>query len=1050
MNPLSLAQRRLWLIHRIHGPSAMHNIPLVLRMTGPLERAALGRAVRDVVTRHEGLRTLCTEDTEGVPGRYVVPVSELDLDVPLVESEPERISDAVAAQASHRFDLTTDIPVRAAVIRCAPEDHALVVVVHGIAADEESLRPLSEDLAVAYAARREGAAPDWTDAPVPYPDFALWQRKLLAEEDGPRGVHARDTAFWQAELAGVPAPLPLPSDRPRPPEASHRAGRVPLVVDEGLTKAVTVLAEQRGVGTDAVLRAALAVVLHQLGSGTDIPIGCPAARRPDAAWAHCVGPFDDTWVLRADLSGNPAFTDLLERLRGKALAAEAHRDLPFASLVDALAPQRSLAHHPLFQVAFDLREAPGPAVALPGLSVTARTAVPDSTPYDLSLRLRTTADGSEIHGTVAYATDLFDPAGAEYLAACYLRALRHVTAEPGVRVGAVDVLDEAERRRLLVDFVDTAAPTPPVTIPQLVAPQFAAAPDAVAVVCGDVSLTYRELDARTDRLARTLLAAGVGPESVVGLALPRSADLVVALLGILKSGAGYLPIDPRYPSRRLGHLLQDAAPGLILTDAETARSLPEHAITCLLMETLGLDGPADDEPGAWPARPPLRPDNLAYLMYTSGSTGTPKGVAISHANIVNGVLRLAATVHMRPGARMLASSSINFDVSVFEVFTALSTGATVEVVRDVLELGERGRWSGTVLHTVPSVFAEVLEQLQGRLTVDTAVFAGEKLTAALADKVRAALPDTTLVNAYGQTESFYATTYTVPDGWRGAGGVPIGTPLGNMRTYVLGPGLVPVPQGVVGELFVAGAVGRGYHARPGQTAERFLADPFGPAGERMYRTGDVARWNADGQLELLGRDDGQMKLRGIRIEPAEIESALVAHPDIAQAVVALRPAAGSGAGALVAYVVPVEPGGEAAAGLTARVLRRYVADRLPTFMIPSAFVVLDRLPLAPNGKLDRAALPAPRRGAGSGGDGDGDHGRTPRTEREGALAALFADVLRREGVGVDDHFFDLGGTSQLAVRLSVRAHAELGLRVPVRAVFQAPTPALLSDHLDSV
>ncbi|QDQ14406.1 non-ribosomal peptide synthetase [Streptomyces spectabilis] len=1044
MNPLSLAQRRLWLIHRIQGPSAMHNIPLVLRMNGTLETAALVSAVRDVVARHEGLRTIYAEDAEGVPARRVLSESEIDLDVPLVEVAPEGLSGAVSAQVSHCFDLSTDIPVRAAVMRCAPEEHVLVLVTHRIAADEESLRPLADDLATAYAARRDGTAPSWPDSPVPYADFAPWEQKFLEEESAPHGAYARDTAFWRTELAGVPAPLPLPADRPRPPEAGHRAGRVPLAVDEGLTAAVTGLAAERGVPADTVLRAALAVVLHQLGSGADIPIGSSDARRPDASWARCVGPFDDTWVLRADLSGNPAFTDLLERLRRRTVAADAHRDLPFARLVDVLDPQRSLAHHPLFQVVFDLRESPGPTVALPGLTVTAQSAPLDSTPYDLSLRLRATAGGAELRGTLEYAADLFDAAGAEYLAACYLRALRHVTADPAVRVGAVDVLDDAERQRLLVDFVNTAAPTPPVTIPQLVAPRFAAAPDAVAVVCGDVSLTYRELDERTDRLARTLLAAGVGPEAVVGLALPRSADLVVALLGILKSGAGYLPIDPRYPSRRLGHLLQDAAPGLILTDADTAGTLPEHDITCLLIEELGLDDPAGDGSGATPVQP-LRPDNLAYLMYTSGSTGTPKGVALSHANIVNGVIRLASIVHMRPGARMLASSSINFDVSVFEVFTALSTGATVEVVRDVLELGERGQWSGTVLHTVPSVFAEVLEQIQGRLTVDTAVFAGEKLTAALADQVRAALPDTTLINAYGQTESFYATTFTVPDGWHGEGGVPIGTPLGNMRTYVLGPGLVPVPQGVAGELFVAGAVGRGYHARPGQTAERFLADPFGPAGERMYRTGDLARWNAEGQLELLGRDDGQMKLRGIRIEPAEIEAALVTHPDIVQAVVALRPAAGSGSGALVAYVVPAEPGGTAAAALTPRVLRRYVVDRLPTFMIPSAFVILDRLPLAPNGKLDRAALPAPRRGAGSAGDG----GRTPRTEREGALAALFAELLQRDEVGVDDDFFDLGGTSQLAVRLSGRAHAELGLRVPVRAVFQAPTPALLAEHLGS-
>ncbi|WP_431042215.1 non-ribosomal peptide synthetase [Streptomyces sp. P1-3] len=1044
MIPLSFAQRRLWLIQRIEGPSATYNIPLVLRMAGALDVPALAEAVSDVVARHDSLRAICAEDDAGLPHQRVVAMRNTGFEVPVIESAPHEVPAVVQEVTRRPFDLTADIPVRACVVKCAPEEHVMVMVVHGIAADEESLIPLTRDLATAYAARQTGEAPEWRDVPAPYVDFARWQLKAVGEENGPDSAPARQEAYWRSELAGVPTPLALPADRPRPPEASHRGDGVELALEPALMDAVRGLAEDQDATPAMVLQSALAVLLHQLGSGADIPLGVPVAGRPGQAWADTVGLFDDTWVLRADLAGNPPFTELLRRVRSRTLTAQDHRDVPFARLVEALDPERSLAHHPLIQVMLDWRDGTAPGVELPGLTVTAARTGSAGAPLDLLVRLRDTAvpAGRAAVGELAYATDLFDRATAERLAACFVRVVRQVTADPGVRVGGVDVLDSAERRRLLVELVDTAAPTPELTIPELVRRQVLATPDAEAVVCGDVCLTYRDLDARADRLAHALVRAGLGPEAVVGLALPRSADLVVALLGILKSGAGYLPIDPRYPSQRLGFLLSDAAPGLILTDAETAKTLPEHDVPCCLIESLDLDGPGtggEDGSGSAPAVPP-RPENLAYLMYTSGSTGTPKGVAITHANVVNGVTRLASVVGMRPGARMLASTSVNFDVSVFEAFTALSTGATVEVVRDVLVLGERGGWTGSVVHTVPSVFAEMLDQVAGRIDAETAVFAGEKLSAALAEQVRAAIPGIRLVNAYGQTESFYATTFTVPDGWHGEGGVPIGRPLGNMRTYVLGPGLTPVPPGVTGELYVAGAVGRGYHARPGLTAERFVADPFAGAGERMYRTGDVARWNADGQLELLGRGDTQMKLRGIRIEPAEIETALTGHPGIAHAVVSLRPGAGGSGQRLVAHVVPAEPGGaEADAEITPRRLRRFVADRLPNFMIPSAFVVLDRLPLTPNGKLDRAALPEPRQTTGA-------H-REPRTEQERALAELFAGVLDRDRVGIDDNFFDLGGDSLRALRLSRRATAELGIELSVRALFRAPTVAHLTDHL---
>jgi amino acid adenylation domain-containing protein len=1037
MITLSFAQRRLWFIHRFAGSSPTYNIPLLVRPAGVPDVPALADAVRDVVARHDTLRTVFAADETGTPYQRVIPVGDAWVDVPVVRVAPGGQAGAARAIAGRGFDPAAELPVRTGLLVCTGGNAVLVVVLHRIAADAGSLAPLARDLAVAYAARCRGVAPDWPDPPVRYADYALWQRKLLGEPSDPDSALAKQSAFWRDELAGVPAPLPLPVDRPRPPVSSHRGGTVNFALEPALTDALDRLAGRRGTELSTVATAALGVLLHQLGSGADVPIGVPVPGRGEPRLADLVGAFATTSVVRVNLSGNPRFTELLDRVRDKVTAARRHGDVPFERLVELLGPERSTAHHPFFQVMLAWRN--GTGLDQPGFAVTVERAWAGSAELDLTFEFTETVGprGRRVSGRIEYATDLFDRATVEGVVDRLVRVLEQVAADPGVPVHGVGVLDPAERRRLLALGADTAAPTPGVTIPDLVRRQVAATPDAVAVVCDDVTLTYRELDERAGRLARVLVRAGARPESVIGLALPRSADLVVGMLGILKSGAAYLPIDPRYPSTRLGHLLADAEPDLVLTDTATADVLPEDAVPRCLLDELDLDGATGTAADSGRI-PPARPAGLAYLMYTSGSTGRPKGVAITHANVVNGVTRLAAVAGMGPGARMLASTSVNFDVSVFEVFTALSTGATLEVVRDVLVLGERGQWAGSALHTVPSVFAELLDRIAGRVAVDVVIFAGEGLSAPLVKQVRATIPGARIVNAYGQTESFYATTFMVPgdgdgDG-DGGGGVPIGRPLGNMRAYVLGPGLALVPPGVAGELYVGGTVGRGYHARAGATAERFVADPFGPAGARMYRTGDLARWNADGQLEHLGRGDTQLKIRGFRVEPAEVEAALAAHPGVAHAVAVLRPGRAGGT-RLVAYVVPVEPGDR----LDPRKLRRFVADRLPPAMIPSAFGLLDRLPLTPNGKLDRAALPEPGRPEGA--------RREPRTAGERALAKVFSEVLGSGEIGVDDNFFDLGGHSLLAVALVDRIRIALGLDVPVRAVFQSQTVANLAEYL---
>ncbi|MGK3202787.1 non-ribosomal peptide synthetase [Amycolatopsis sp. MEPSY49] len=862
----------------------------VFRLTGVLDPAALVAAVRDVVSR-----------------RFE---PQVPLDVPFMTVAPDALAVAVRRIAAER----SRSGVRASVLGSAADEHRLVLVVPHAVGDVGAAEPLARDLATTYTERRQGRVPQWTD-------------------DRAEGVAER-LAYWHRELAGVPTPLPLPLDHPRPSAASHRGDVVGFSFDAGLLAGLERCARRRDVPVSLVAQTALAVLVHQLGAGDDVPIG--AVGRSGGG----------TWVLRVDLSEGPSFDEVLVRVRAKSLAADGRLEVPFDRLVESLGLTGSSAYHPFFQVMFTWRDGTRHDLHVPGLALAVEQVPAGLAPCDLSVTL--TRTGAGVRGEFEYAVDLFERDTVAAMTTRYLRVLRQVTADPRIRVDTIGVLEPAERGWLR-DLNATTTPKPSLTITELVERQVTATPDALAVVCGDVSLTYAELDARANRLARALVRAGAGPESVVGLALPRSVELVVAMLGVLKSGAGYLPVDPRYPSDRLGFVLADASPLAVLTDRVTAPSLPLGGVRLLMIDDLPA-GPVGDLP-----RP--RPDNLAYLMYTSGSAGAPKGVVITHEGVVNGVTELAGVMGVRSDSRVLATTSVNFDVSVFEVFTALSRGAAVELLRDVLVLGERGGTRGTVLHTVPSVFAEMLDQMAGKVEVDTVAFAGEGLPGPLVGQVRKALPGARVVNAYGQTESFYATTFAVPSDWDGAGGVPIGAPIGNMRTYVLGSGLAPVPPGVVGELYVAGAVGRGYHERPVLTSERFVADPFGAPGDRMYRTGDLTRWTRDTGLECVGRSDFQLKVRGFRIEPAEVEAALRAHPAVAQAVVTSRPGPGGGP-RLVGYLVPV-----ADAALEPREVRRFVSARLPEFMVPAAFVILERLPLTPNGKLDRSALPDPRRRA---------------------------------------------------------------------------------------
>ncbi|MCH0564644.1 MULTISPECIES: non-ribosomal peptide synthetase [unclassified Streptomyces] len=1041
MIPLSFAQRRLWFLHRLEGPSATYNIPFVLRLDGPLDTTALAAALTDVVTRHESLRTLLVENEDGTPEQSILPPQEAVVPFRVVDVAADALDDAMREVVRAGFALDTDLPLRTTVFRVSPQEHVLVFVLHHVAADGASMAPFTRDLLSAYTARREGHAPEWEPLAVQYKDYTVWQRRMLGDEKDPGSVAAEQLEYWRRELAEVPQPTQLPLDRPRPTSPGHRGGHVDFELEPALVAGIGKLAADRGATAPMVAQAVLAVLLHHLGAGNDLSIGSPIEGRPDEQLEDLIGFFANTWVLRVDLSGNPSFGDLLEQVRDRALAAYDNQDVPFEHLVELLDPDRTTAYQPLFQVMLAWQFA-WSEIEMPDLRVTPVPAGTGTAKFDLFFNIVPDPSG-RAYGRLEYAAELFDHSTAESLADRYVRVLRQVVAEPGTRLGSVDVLSRAERDRL-TRLNETTAPLPSSTVPELVAARAARTPDATAVVSGQTSLSYRRLNARAGRLAAVLQDRGIGPDALVAVALPRSADLVVALLAVLKAGGAYLPIDPDYPAARVDLLLNTAGPALVLTDRATAATVATCRQRVLHLDDLDLDGP-----GAVARDVRAGPQDLAYVMFTSGSTGTPKGVAITHAGVVNGVQDLRRRTHVAAGSRMLAATSVNFDVSVFEMFTALTTGASVEIVRDVLELAERGGWSGTTVSAVPAVFSALLDQMAAgdadgpHIDVETVVFAGEALSCDLVHRVRDALPGVRVVNAYGQTESFYASTFTVPPQWTETGAIPVGTPLANMRAHVLGPELTPVPQGVTGELYVAGQVARGYHQDGPATAERFVACPSGPAGARMYRTGDLARWDADGRLRYAGRADHQAKVNGIRVEPTEVETVLAQHPAVGRAAVVVREDR-TGTTRLVGYVARAGSGGadgdgDVSAGVPVEGLRRFAAERLPDYMVPARLVVLDRLPLTANGKLDRAALPEP--------EFSGTGYRAPRSGAERVLAEVYADVLGTGQVGVDDDFFAAGGDSIRSIQVVARARTR-GVVISTREVFEHRTAARLAELVE--
>ncbi|MDL4820040.1 non-ribosomal peptide synthase/polyketide synthase [Actinomadura opuntiae] len=1035
--PLSFAQRRLWFVAQLDGTGATYNIPVVLRLTGDLDRPALAAALRDVVGRHEVLRTVFPmAGTE--PYQRVLDPNRLEWGLEVRRVAPGGLDAAIADAAAYAFDLATEPPIRARLLEAGPDDRVLVVVVHHIAGDGWSWAPLARDLSVAYAARRAGGAPSWDPLPVQYADYALWQRELLGDEDDPESLMAAQVAYWRDTLAGSPEELRLPADRPRPAVTSGRGHSVPLDVPADVHAKLVRLARAEGVTTYMVVQAAMAVLLSRLGAGEDIPIGTANAGRTDVALDDVVGFFVNTLVIRTDVSGDPSFTEVLARVREAGLAALAHQDVPFERLVEELAPARSRARHPLFQVVLTFQNNTRAVLDLPGVDAAAVPSGTTVSKFDLEVSVGELFDRggapAGLRGALVAADDLFDPASAVRLAERLTRVLEALVSSPTLPVTTARVLDEDERRRVVREWNATSSPMPEADVVARFEARAAQSPDAVAVACGDERVSYADLDARANRLARFLRSEGVGAESVVGVCLPRGTDLVVAVLGVWKAGAAFVPVDPEYPAERVSFMLADCGAALVVTVDEVAEELPAGRT-----RVVALDDPLTRmRLEAAPAQPPQGPRSLAYIIYTSGSTGRPKGVAVEHAALANYIAWAAERYGAAGGAAPLHSSPA-FDLTITSLVAPLTCGGQVVVspeggaegLADLLRSGSGFALAKVVPAHLP-LLGGMLSDAQVSAAARVWVVGGEALPGPLARSWLDRAPGSVVVNEYGPTEAVVGCcVFEVAAGDGTGASVPIGRPTPNTRLYVLDRRLEPVPAGVPGELYIAGAqLARGYVGRAGLTAERFVACPF-EDGTRMYRTGDRARWSAAGRLEFLGRVDEQVNVRGFRIEPGEVRAVLAAHPLVEQAAVIAREDR-PGDTRLVGYLV-----GEAA---DAETVRRYAADRLPAHLVPSALVVLDGLPLTANGKLDRAALPAPGHRAAE--------GRPPATREEELLCAAFADVLRLDEVGVDDDFFLLGGHSLLAVELVGRIHAELGVDVGIRTVFDAPTPAGLAGRLD--
>ncbi|WP_040774197.1 non-ribosomal peptide synthetase [Nocardia pneumoniae] len=1039
---LSPAQWRLWLLNRIEtqdGADSVHNLPIVLRLTGRLDVKALERAVLDVLTRHETLRTVYRETGSG-PHPSVMDAADIGLSLRAVPISRSAVDDAVAEIVRSGFDLTTELPSRVALLvvdrgdgsrGVIGDEYVLVFVVHRIAADARSVPALVTDLIKAYLARLTSRRPQWDALPMRYADYLRWHADRLGAGNVPGDLAYRQLRFWRDALDGAPARLPLPTDRPRPAVASQRGAAVDFLIPPEVTAGLRALARRSGATLFITLHAAFAATLARLSGSADIVIGSPVGGRGDRALDALVGLFDNTVALRTRVDLDASFSALLAEVREGDSAAFANADLPFERLVAALPVDRSSGAHPLFQVMFSLDAATpavgGRALEVPWLSVRPVEIAATGAEFDLHLVVGEQAGSAGLTGSLRYATDLFDVATAESYAARFRRLLVAVAVNPDVRIGDIELLSDAERARILGEWTATAHPVGESgTLASLFAAQAALTPDAPAITFDRTTLSYGAFAGLVNRLARYLIALGVGPESLVGLCIRHPFDLVVGVYAVIEAGGGYLPLEP---GRSAEQIIAMAEPVCVLTDGSGA----DCGAAEIRIDRLDLTGYPDSPLTDADRRAPLRPANTAYVLCTSASTG----VVLSHGAIVNRLRWMqSAYAALGPGDVLLQKAPGTDNVSVPEFFWPLQVGARMVLARpgghrDPAYLARLIRSEGvTVAHFVPSMLAAFVAQGVEVPSLREVFCSGETLPGAVAQRMRA-LTGAAVHNGYGPTEAAAEVTFhEVSDADFET--VPIGRAIWNTRAYVLDARLRPVPVGVPGELYLAGAqLARGYLGRAGRTGDRFVADPFGPAGERMYRTGDLVAWTAAGELEFLGRADVQARIRGLRIDLGEIESALLAVPGIGQAAVLVRDDRGTGE-QLVAYLVATEP-------IEITTVREALAERLPGYLVPEAFVVLDRFPVDVSGKLDRTALPTPAF--------EPPVSQAPCGLTETLVAQAFTAVLDVPEVGVDDDFFALGGDSFSATRLAARLSETTGAEVALRTIFDAPTVRELARRI---
>ncbi|HWP42254.1 MAG TPA: amino acid adenylation domain-containing protein, partial [Blastocatellia bacterium] len=946
---LSFAQQRLWFLDRLNPDSPFYNVSGALRLRGRLNIAVLERSLAEIIRRHEALRT--TFATVNDRPVQVVNAAEF-FELPCVKVTGSSKAGREAAgvrlaseEATRPFNLATGPLIRALLLQLEEEDSILLVSMHHIVCDGWSIGIFIKELAALYESFSRGRPSPFAEPPIQYSDFARWQREYLRGE-----ILASHLDYWRRELAGAPSALNLPTDRPRPPAQTYRGGRHSFQISGELTEAIKTISQLRGATLFMFLLAAFKVLLCRYSRQEDIVVGTPVAGRSRVETEGLIGCFVNTLVLRSDLSKNPRFIDLLGKVRATTIRAFEHQAVPFEKLVEELHPERDISRSPLFQVMFVMQNAPLAELKMAGIELMPVELQAETAKFDLTLTIEEAGRG--LNGSIEYSTDLFDRSTIVRMAEHLQTLLESIAANPRERIGHLQILTNEERRLLIETWNETARDFPQhELIHHLFERQAALTPKAVAITDGRNRLTYRELNRRSNRLANYLKSRGVSCESLVGICLDRSIDMVVGLLGILKAGGAYVPLDPAYPEQRLAYMMRDAGLRFVVTKKGLIEQGESDGAELVFIDAgwkeIARHSHKDAESGA-------SAQNLAYVIYTSGSTGRPKGVAIQHSSAVQ-LLYWAKDVFGPEEIRgVLAATSVCFDLSVFEIFVPLSWGGRIILAENALQLASHEQ-AGDVrlINTVPSAMSELIRMKAVGASVRTVNLAGEPLPGRLRDSIYGLGTVERLLNLYGPTEdTTYSTFSLVPN--RTGDPPTIGRAIANTQVYILDKNLEPTPVGVVGEAYLGGeGLARGYLNQPALTAERFIPNSFGRAGGRLYKTGDLARWTAGGELEYLGRIDHQVKVRGFRIEPGEIESVLSQHPAVREAVVVAREDA-SGSIALVGYVVC-----ESGATPTITELRSHIKEKLPEYMVPSALVLLDRLPMTPNGKIDRARLPEP-------------------------------------------------------------------------------------------